>query len=373
LSSAVDPSSDPDSGAESISPIRSRARTKSKAADKGVRPTLADLEGAIKKPAPSVIRPMLATAAEKPFDDPAWLFEIKWDGYRAVSFFDNGRVRLVSRNQNDLTGQFPDLHSLPKFINAKSAILDGEIVALDEEGRPSFSLMQQRTGIRSGGRRTAVRRDVPVIYYVFDLIYLDGYDLRRVSLEDRKRLLAQIMTASDIVRFSDHYPGSQGVALFDAAKQKGLEGILAKRSGSCYEERRTREWLKIKVTQAADCVIGGYTDPEGSRLYFGSMVLGLYNKAGQLIPVGQVGTGFDQATLKATFQVLKNLESSHNPFHGKVDASKVHWVKPERVAEVKFSEWTHETGEGGMKLRAPVFLGLREDKEPKECTFVGQT
>lgn len=331
-----------------------------------------ELEGAAKRPAPSAIRPMLATATEKPFDDPAWLFEIKWDGYRAISFIENGRVRLVSRNQNDLSARFPELQELPKLIQANSAILDGEVVVLDERGRPSFSLMQQRTGMRGGGRRTALRMDVPVIYYVFDLIYLDGYDLRRVSLEDRKRKLAEIMTASEILRYSDHY-STQGVALFKAAKEQGLEGILAKRSGSCYEEHRTREWLKIKVTQTADCVIGGYTDPEGSRLHFGSMVLGLYNKAGELIPVGQVGTGFDQATLRSTFQVLRNLDTNRSPFHGKVDARIVHWVKPELVAEVKFLEWTHETGEGGTKLRAPVFLGLRADKEPKECTFAGQS
>ena len=176
-----------------------------------------ELEGAAKRPAPSAIRPMLATATEKPFDDPAWLFEIKWDGYRAISFIENGRVRLVSRNQNDLSARFPELQELPKLIQANSAILDGEVVVLDERGRP-FSLMQQRTGMRGGGRRTALRMDVPVIYYVFDLIYLDGYDLRRVSLEDRKRKLAEIMTASEILRYSDHY-STQGVALFKAAKE----------------------------------------------------------------------------------------------------------------------------------------------------------
>ncbi len=315
---------------------------------------------------------MLATAIEKPFDNSEWIFEIKWDGYRAVSFFENGRGRLVSRNQNDLTGQYPELQALTKFVKAKQAIIDGEIVALDEQGRSSFSLMQQRTGIRSGGRRTAARSDVPVIYYVFDLIYLDGYDLRRVSLADRKRVLAQIVTTSDILRYSEHYPGSQGVSLFEAAKKNGLEGILAKRATSCYEERRTREWLKIKVTQTVDCVIGGYTEPEGSRLYFGSMVLGLYNNDGELIPVGQVGTGFDQARLKATYHVLKELETGKSSFRSKVDARRVHWVQPSRVCEVKFSEWTHETSEGGIKLRAPVFLGLREDKDPKECTFADQ-
>ena len=152
-------------------------------------------------------------------------------------------------------------------------------------------------------------------------------------------------------------------------EQKGLEGILAKKRASHYEERRSQEWLKIKVTQSVDCVVGGYTDPEGSRQYFGSIVLGLYDKKGQLIHVGQAGTGFNQAMLKEIWQVLKALETSRNPFHGVVDAAHVHWVKPERVAEIKFTEWTHETVEGGMKLRAPVFLGLREDKDPKECTF----
>ena len=314
---------------------------------------------------------MSATSVEKPFDDPEWIFEVKWDGYRAVTFIENGKARLVSRNQNDLSGQYSELQALPKFIKAKTAVLDGEVVALDEQGRSSFSLMQQRTGIRGGGRRTAGRSDVPVIYYVFDLIYLDGYDLRRVSLEDRKRVLAEITTASEILRYSDHYPG-QGTALFAAAKEKGLEGILAKRRGSCYEERRTREWLKIKVTQTVDCVIGGYTDPEGSRLHFGSMVLGLYNKKAELIPIGQVGTGFNHAMLKQMFEVLEKLETNRSPFHGRVDARRVHWVKPERVAEVKFSEWTHETAEGGIKLRAAVFMGLREDKEPRECTFTDQ-
>ena len=332
--------------------------------------TVKDLPGAIRKPMPTAIHPMLATPVEKPFDDPDWLFEIKWDGYRAVSFLQDGRVRLVSRNQNELTGEFPELRELSKLIKAKNAILDGEVVALDEQGRASFSLMQQRTGIRKGGRRVGARRELQIVYYLFDLLYLDGYDLRRVALEQRKQALAQIVAPSDLVRYSDHFP--QGLALFDVAKQKGLEGILAKKRESHYEERRSREWLKIKVTQTVDCVVGGYTDPEGSRQYFGSIVLGLYDKKSRLIHVGQAGTGFNHAMLKEIFQVLKELESNRNPFYGDVDAAHVHWVKPERVAEIKFTEWTHETTEGGMKLRAPVFLGLREDKDPKECTFAEQ-
>jgi bifunctional non-homologous end joining protein LigD len=327
-----------------------------------------DLRGAAKHPMPTAIQPMLATIIEEPFDDPDWLFEIKWDGYRAVAFIDNGKARLVSRNQNELTPRYPELRDLPKFINAKTAILDGEVVVLDEKGRSSFSLMQQRTGIRSHGRQAAPRSDLPILYYVFDVLYLDGLDLRRVSLDERKRVLREILSSGEIVRYSDHYPG-QGVALFDAAKQKGLEGIVAKKSNSCYEERRSREWLKIKITQTVDCVVGGYTDPDGTRQYFGSLVLGLYNQKKQLIHVGQAGTGFDQPTLKQIFQVLREIDSSKNPFTGPVDAKKIHWVKPVRVAEIKFSEWTHETGVGGLKLRAPVFIGLREDKEPEECTF----
>ncbi|HWY54756.1 MAG TPA: non-homologous end-joining DNA ligase [Terriglobales bacterium] len=319
---------------------------------------------------PTAIHPMLATSIEKPFDDPEWLFEIKWDGYRAVSFIEDGRVRLVSRNQNDLTGEFPELRELSKLIGAKNAILDGEVVALDEHGRASFSLMQQRTGIRKGGRRAGAHRELQVVYYLFDLLYVDGYDLRRVALEERKQFLSQIIRTSDLIRYSDHFP--EGLKLFEAAKKNGLEGILAKKRRSGYEERRSREWLKIKVTQTVDCVIGGYTDPEGSRQYFGSIVLGLYDKKGRLIHVGQAGTGFNQAMLKEIWQLLKELETDRSPFYGPVDAAHVHWVKPELVAEIKFTEWTHETAEGGMKLRAPVFLGLREDKDPKECTFPEQ-
>ncbi len=329
-----------------------------------------NLAGAVARKMPMAVHPMLATPVEKPFDSPEWLFEIKWDGYRAIAFIEDGKVRLVSRNQNDLTTQFSELRDLPKAVKARTAILDGEIVALDDAGRSSFSLMQQRTGIRKGGRRVAGRADVPALYYAFDLIYFDGFDLRRVPLEERKQVLAGIISTSEVLRHSDHF--DKGVALFAAAKQQGLEGILAKKRSSHYEETRSHEWLKIKITQTVDCVVGGYTEPEGSREYFGSIVLGLYDKKGRLIHVGQGGTGFDQKMLKEIWQILYKLETKRSPFHGDVDAKNVHWVKPERVAEIKFSEWTHETAEGGQKLRAPVFLGLREDKDPKECTFADQ-
>src|SRR5208282_1920378 len=289
----------------------------------------------VKRPMPATIHPMLAESVNDPFDGADWLFEIKWDGYRAVAFVDAGKVRLVSRNQNDLTARYPELNDLPQFVKAKTAILDGEVVALDEEGRASFSLMQQRTGFRPGGRRAAANADVPVLYYAFDLLYLDGYDWRRVPLEDRKRKLASVLVAGDAVRYSDHYE-ERGKALFEMARKKGLQGIVAKKRASFYEERRSREWLKIKIRHRLECVVGGYTEPEGSRSHFGSLVLGLYDQQGRLIHVGQVGSGFDEQSLDEIWKVLQKLETKKkNPFFGEVEAlRKTFWVKPELVAEI---------------------------------------
>jgi len=311
---------------------------------------------------------MLATSIDEPFDGAEWLFEIKWDGYRSVAFIENGRVRLVSRNQNELTARYPELKDLPQSVKAKTAILDGEVVALDEEGRASFSLMQQRTGFRPGGRRAATNADVPVLYYAFDLLYLDGYDWRRIPLEDRKKKLASILLAGDSLRYSDHYE-QQGKALFEIARQKGLEGILAKKRDSIYQERRSSEWLKIKIRHRLECVIGGYTEPEGARANFGSIVLGLYDRQGRLIHVGQAGSGFNEKSLGEIFKLLKKRETKQKPFYGEVEAlRKVTWVKPELVAEIEYAEWTEGANTGsGPKLRAPVFLGLRDDKDPREC------
>jgi bifunctional non-homologous end joining protein LigD len=326
------------------------------------------LAGAEEKAMPKIIHPMLATAVASAFDNPEWLFEIKWDGYRAVAFIENGKARLVSRTQNDLTSQFPELAGLPKLVEAERAILDGEIVALDEQGRPSFSLMQQRTGFQPGKPRRLQRREgVPIVYYAFDLLYLDEFDLRRVELERRKDLLQSRLAAGGIAHFSDHY-AEKGLDLLEAARQRGLEGIVAKRRKSLYQEKRSSDWLKIKITQRQECVIGGYTDPEGSREYFGALVLGLYDRQSRLIHVGQVGTGFDHKTLKEMFGRLQPLKTKQNPFHGSIGGlKKVQFVRPELVAEVKFAEWTHETAEGGVKLRAPVYMGLRADKTPAEC------
>lgn len=311
---------------------------------------------------------MLAVAIEKPFDDEDWLFEIKWDGYRAIAFIANGKVRLVSRNQNDLTARYPDLKGLPQSLEAKTAILDGEIVALDEQGRPSFSLMQQRTGFRPGGKRGAADGTVPVLYYAFDLLYLDGHDWRGVPLEERKEKLKSIINPADSLRYSDHYE-RQGKALFELAREKGLEGILAKKRECPYQERRSSDWLKIKIRHRLECVIGGYTEPEGTRAHFGSIVLGLYDRQRRLIHVGQAGSGFTQKSLAEMWRLLKGRETKRSPFFGEVEAlRRVYWIKPDLVAEIEFAEWTEgASGGSGPKLRAPVFLGLRDDKDPKEC------
>jgi bifunctional non-homologous end joining protein LigD len=371
-------SSNPSPAARSLAPAKlssnetASKKTASKSANKkssanSVSSAVRDLAGAEQRPMPTVIHTMLATPIAKAFDSPDWLFELKWDGYRAVAFIESGRLRLVSRNQNDLTKQFSELASMPQFVKAERAILDGEIVALDEEGRPSFSLMQQRTGFQPGKRRLSPREGVPITYYAFDLLYLDGIDLRRVALEQRKQLLQDRIENSEVIHFSDHF-AEKGLALFEAAKQRGLEGIVAKKRTSAYQEKRSSDWLKIKITQRQECVIGGYTDPEGSREYFGALVLGLYDRQGRLVHVGQVGTGFDHKTLKEMFARLQPLKTKENPFYGEIgELRKVQFVRPQLVAEIKFGEWTHETAEGGMKLRAPVFMGLRTDKSAEEC------
>ena len=368
--SSADP---PDASPEAITKAAVRGTLKSSASSVSSAVLVSNpplVSSPVKRPMPSTIHPMLAESVDAPFDGDDWLFEIKWDGYRAIAFLENCCTRLVSRNQNDLTPRYPELKDMAKFLQAKTAILDGEVVALDKEGRASFTLMQQRTGFRPGGRRGAANADVPVLYYAFDLLYLDGYDWRRVPLEERKAKLASLLTPGDLVRYSDHYE-KQGKALFKIARQKKLEGILAKRRGSFYEERRSRKWLKIKIHHRLEAVVGGYTEPEGSRAHFGSLVLGLYDHQRRLIHVGQVGSGFDQKLLDEIWKVLKKLETKKNPFFAEVEAlRKVNWVKPALVAEVEYAEWTGGASAGsGPKLRAPVFLGLRDDKNPKECVL----
>jgi bifunctional non-homologous end joining protein LigD len=356
-------------------PVKARTATKKtqpevKAADAADR--LSQLKGAHHSAMPRVIHPMLATLVDDPFDDREWLFEIKWDGYRALTFVNDGRAKMLSRNQNDLTGEFPEIAAAAGKLKIENAIFDGEIVALDEEGRSSFSLMQQRTGMTHPGKaRGAKDLTVPIVYYVFDLLYLNGYNVMRVPLEQRKELLAQIVPrGGGLLRYSDHHPGD-GTQLFEVARDKGLEGIVAKLRSGLYLQKRSREWLKIKISRRQECVICGYSDPRGSREYFGSLILGLYNREGKLVHAGNVGTGFNHKSQAALSKQLKKLESDENPFGKKVDTGgrTPHWIKPELVAEIKFAEWTHQGESGEIKMRAPVFEGLRFDKKPRECVF----
>jgi bifunctional non-homologous end joining protein LigD len=348
---------------EMAAPVAKKKSDSSASSASSLFSSVSSLKGAQKSPIPRQIQPMLATLVDEPFDDDEWLFEIKWDGFRAIAFVDDGRVRLTSRNQNDLTAEFPGLKEIATRAKARQAILDGEIVALDDQGRPSFSLMQQRGLGGPGGRGIAI------VYYCFDLLYFDGYNLMRVDLEKRKELLARVLATSERVRYSDHFLG-RGSDVFRVAADRGLEGVVAKRRAGCYIQKRSREWLKIKITKRQECVIGGYTDPRGSREHFGSIVLGLYDEKGRLIPVGQAGSGFNQKSHEALWKRLQKLDSAHSPFAYKPDSSrKMHYVRPELVAEIKFTEWTHESEGGGVKMRAPVFQGLRFDKSPRECVF----
>jgi bifunctional non-homologous end joining protein LigD len=321
--------------------------------------SLAKVKGAVASPIPRSIEPMLATLAEHPPSGSEWLYEVKWDGVRALCFVEDNQLRIYSRNQKRCEQQYPELTVLPRFLKASSAILDGEIAVLDENGRARFSLIQPRIGVGDPNSVAHLARSTPVTLFLFDLLYLDGFDLRGVSLEERKRLLSAIVTPTDRIRFSDHF-AANGAAMLEAARAHGIEGILAKRRDSKYEPRRSRDWVKIKVVTTGDFVIGGFT--HGERDYFSSLVLGLYDR-GKLVHVGQVGTGFNDKTLKEIFARIEPRITKKSPFGGPVKALRdVTWVKPELVAEIKYLEVTPD----GL-LRAPVFLHLRDDKDPKEC------
>ncbi len=321
--------------------------------------SLGKLKGAVESPMPRSVQPMLAALAEHPPSGPDWLYEIKWDGVRALCFVENGQLCIYSRNQKRCDQQYPELSVLPRFLKATNAILDGEIAVLDETGRARFSLIQPRIGVGDPNSVAHLARSTPVTLFLFDLLYLDGYDLRGVPLEERKRLLAEILTPTDRIRFSDHF-AAKGADMLEAARAHGLEGILAKRRDSRYEPRRSRDWVKVKVVTTGDFVIGGFT--HGEREYFSSLVLGVYDR-GKLVHVGQVGTGFNEKSLKQIYALIEPLITPQNPFSGAVKALRdVTWVKPELVAEIKYLEVTPD----GL-LRAPVFMNLRADKDPTEC------
>jgi len=322
-------------------PARARARTQRRAA-------LA--------PIPHISSPMLATAVDAPFDDPQWVFELKWDGYRAIAQIErDGTVAIVSRNGNDFTQKFPELSALVEAFDERPVIVDGEICVLDAAGRPSFSALQERLDRfgRSGPK-------APITYVVFDLLYGNGRDLRNEPLEARKAALEGILTGRGPVMLGKHVAGS-GTELFALARERGLEGIVAKKRTSTYQERRSRDWLKMKVLARQEFVIGGWTDARGSRKHFGALLVGVYD-GDDFLYAGSVGTGFDEKKLAAIAAKLRPLERKTSAFKTKPKTdSPAHWVTPSLVAEVTFTEWTRD----GM-LRHPVFVALRSDKDPRE-------
>jgi bifunctional non-homologous end joining protein LigD len=324
---------------------------------------LSKVKGAIESPMPRSVQPMLAALSDHPPSGSDWLYEIKWDGVRGICFVEDGQLRIYSRNQKRCDQQYPELTVLPRFLKATSAILDGEMAVLDADGRARFNLIQPRIGVGDPNSVAHLARSTPVTLFLFDLLYLDGYDLRGVPLEERKRLLAEIVTPTDRIRISDYF-AAKGAEMLESARALGIEGILAKRRDSKYEPRRSRDWVKIKIVTSGDFVIGGFT--HGERDYFSSLVLGLYEN-GKLVHVGQVGTGFNDKTLKDIFARIEPLITKKSPFDGGVKALRdVTWVKPELVAEIKYLEVTPD----GL-LRAPVFMNLRLDKDPKECVREG--
>ncbi|MBV8551178.1 MAG: DNA ligase D [Acidobacteriaceae bacterium] len=319
-----------------------------------IRP--ADLKGARRTAMPANLEAMLATAVSRPPDGQKWLYEIKWDGVRALCRIDHGELNIQSRRGLRSEQQYPELQDLPKHVNASAAWLDGEICVLDEQGRARFHNIQPRIGANANAV-SQLAETAPATLFLFDILYVDGYDLRGVALEDRRKVLQSIVTPDEHIRLSEAFK-TGGHEMFEAARQMGLEGILAKDRTSKYESRRSTCWLKIKVQNEQEFVIAGFM--RGERDYFGSLVLGV-QEDGKLRHVGQVGTGFDQRQMKAIYTRLQPLMSKTNPFPDKPVIKDVTWVKPELVCQVRFLEWTKE----GM-LRAPVFVSLREDKQPEE-------
>jgi len=318
--------------------------------------------GSRQVPFPSAVAPMLASLAERPFSHPEWIFEPKLDGYRTIAHIRDGNATLFSRGGNNVTQQYallaPSLSSQP----ASELILDGEIIAMDEKGQQCFQCLQNYLSSlhRMEGGEVG---QFPLIYYVFDILYLDGYDLRGATLRSRKGMLHGILRPNGQVRLTDYFD-REGEIVYETAVKNGLEGVIAKQIDSAYESgRRSRSWLKVKATLSDEFVIGGYSVTERGRAQtFSSLLLGYFDNKGKLLFAGHVGSGFDEKALSELKSRLDAIRIDHCPFSEvpRLNAPTT-WVRPELVAEVKFSEWTQEG-----RLRIPVFIRLREDKAPGE-------
>jgi bifunctional non-homologous end joining protein LigD len=304
---------------------------------------------------------MLATLEERPFSGPDWIFEIKYDGVRVLAERDGDTVELYGRNGTLITKRYPELRDALKRLPVDRFVIDGEIVALDERGQPSFQKLQARMHLTSSHDIQRGMIAAPVEGFFFDCLALDGHDLRSLPLLDRKECLKRFLPFLGQVRYSDHI-AKAGEAFFEAASERGLEGIVAKKANSRYVAGRSRDWIKIKCQRRQEFVIGGYTDPQGGRTYFGALHLGLYQDK-RLVYVSKVGTGFDAKMLKSVWEKMQPLAQPKSPFEERSPTGRSHhWIEPKLVCEVRFSDWTHDGG-----IRHPAFLGMRTDKKPEEC------
>ncbi len=296
------------------------------------------------------VKPMLCTLVDEPFSDPNWIYEIKWDGFRAIASKHQDAVELYSRNQIDFRGRYPAvteaMHKLKHDV-----ILDGEIVVLDSEGQPHFEMLQNYRTNPAGHLH----------YYAFDILWYDGRDVRQLPLLERKKLLQHAVGKNDTIRYGD-YVAKDGLKLFQQMRRRALEGIVAKKSTSPYQENvRARNWLKIKTHLRQEVVIGGYTEPRGSRQYIGSLLAGVYAD-GKLVYVGHTGGGIPDNQRKQLLEKLQKLERKTPPFSTEPKPNApVHWVRPELVCEMSFTEWTSDG-----HMRHPAFEGLRSDKNPHD-------
>jgi DNA ligase D-like protein (predicted ligase) len=308
---------------------------------------------------PSWAEPQLATLTHERFSDPAWVFERKLDGERCLAFAGSGGVRLMSRSQQDITSRFPEVAGALAGQHAGELLADGEIVAFDG-AQTRFGRLQQRLGVAHP--QPSLLRAVPVYYYVFDVLYADGRDTRPLPLRERKKLLKSALGFRDPLRYTEHRD-RDGERFWEQACRDGWEGLIAKRADAPYQSGRSRDWLKFKCENAQEFVIGGYTDPQRSRVGFGALLLGYYNRDGELVYAGKVGTGFDNTTLRGLHDRLARLERRRPAFRqGRLPPRRgVHWVEPRLVGQVGFAEWT-----GDGQLRHPRFQGLRDDKEPAD-------